>query len=100
MADIPENTLGINSAPDSDDYVRLVGSDGESYRVLTSDLESLFMSDFQSMTQTEANAGTVTAKRVVTPKVFKDSTLSIMNEDNALLTTTTINLWKSILGIS
>lgn len=100
MADIPENTLTIYANTDDSDYVRIVGLDGESYRVLVSDLETLFMEDFSAMTLAEATAGTVTEKRVISPKIFKDSALSIVNEDDALLSTTTINLWKSILGIS
>lgn len=96
MADIPENTLTIYANTDDTDYVRIVGLDGESYRVLVSDLEELFMEDFSAMTLAEATVGTVTEKRVISPKIFKESTLGVVNE--SLLSANTTSLWESILG--
>lgn len=52
-----------------------------------------------SITQEEAVNGTSVDKRFVTPQSFKESTLAVMNEDDALLSSETITLWKNILGI-
>lgn len=51
---------------------------------------------YPTATQAQITAGTSTTASVVTPKLLHDYIL----EDDALLSTTTINLWKSILGIS
>ena len=51
---------------------------------------------YPTATQAQITAGTSTTASVVTPKLLHDYIL----EDDALLSTTTINLWKGILGIS
>lgn len=51
---------------------------------------------YPTATQAQITTGTSTTPSVVTPKLLHDYIL----EDDALLSTTTINLWKGILGIS
>lgn len=80
------NTFSGN--PDSSDY--LIVDDGTDTAKLPA------TSVYPTATQAQITAGTSTTASVVTPKLLRDYIL----EDDALLSTTTINLWKSILGIS
>lgn len=72
----------------------------EGKRAYLGDVATFIGGSINAMTVEEAEAGSVTEKRFVAPQVFRDSTLSIVNEDEAILSSETVDLWKEILGIT
>lgn len=78
----------FSGTPSSSDYL-IIDNGTDTAKIASTDIRP-------TATQAQITAGTSTTPSQVTPKLLHDYIL----EDDALLSTTTINLWKSILGIS